>query len=459
MSELAREPRARRAITSQRVLLIAVPVVFANAATPIQGAVDTAVIGNLGQVAMLAGVGLGAEIFALLFGSFNFLQIGASGLSAQALGEGAHERLLHTLIRGLMIALVIATGLILLQAPILWGMLSIFEASAEAEALTAAYFGVRIWAAPAELGVYALLGWFAGQEQMHRLVGVQIAIALLNITLSLWFVLLLGWGVEGVAFATVCAEYCGLFYGLYLARRRWLELLPADWRPDRARLLNSTELWRLMALNRDIFIRTMLLIAAFTWMARQGSILGDDVLAANVVLWHLFIISAFGLDGFAIAAETLVGQTIGERDVRRLVRAVWLTSIWAFVLSALVSAVFVVLSGSIIDLFTTAPAVRALARDYALWAALIPLAGVLAFQMDGVFVGATGSVEMRNAMIFSSLLYFPLSWWATLTYGNTGIWAAVWAWLIIRGLSLLLLYPSVRARAMAPPEPASTPAH
>lgn len=442
----------RRAITSRRVLLIAVPVVFANAATPIQGAVDTAVIGNLGQVAMLAGVGLGAEIFSLLFGSFNFLQIGASGLSAQALGAGAHERLMHTLIRGLMLALAIAAALILLQGPILWTMLQIFEASPETEALTSDYFSVRIWAAPAELGVYALLGWFAGQEQTNRLVVVQIAIALANIALSLWFVLGLGWGVEGVALATVCAEFGGFFFALALARKRWLELLPADWRPKRERLMNSAELWRLMALNRDIFIRTMLLIAAFTWMARQGSILGDEVLAANVVLWHLFIISAFGLDGFAIAAETLVGQTIGERDVRRLDRAVWLTTIWAFVLSAVVSALFVIFSGAIIDLFTTAPAVRDIAREHVLWAALIPLAGVLAFQMDGVFVGATGSVEMRNSMIVSSLIYFPLSWWATREFGNTGIWAAVWIWLIVRGLSLLVLYPSVRARAAASPD-------
>lgn len=440
---------AFRAITSRRVLLIAVPVVFANAATPLQGAVDTAVIGNLGQVAMLAGVGLGAEIFALLLGSFNFLQIGTSGLSAQALGGGMHERVMHTLMRGLMIALGIGLALVLLQIPILWATLSFFEASAEAESLTAAYFSVRIWSAPAELCNYALMGWFAGQEQMRRLVRLQLAIAAINIVLSLLFVLGLGWGVEGVAAATLVAMYLGCAYGLAMAMARWREILPADWRPKRARLLDRSELVALTALNRDIFIRTMLLIAAFTWLARQGSVLGDDVLAVNVVLFHLFIVSAHGLDGFAIAAETLVGQTIGERDVKRLDRAVWLTTIWAAGLSVVISALFVLLSGSVIDLFSSAPEIRALARDYVLWAALIPMAGVLAFQMDGVFVGATGSAEMRNTIILSSLVYFPLSYWAAGVWGNHGIWAALWIWLIIRGLSLLALYPRVRARAMA----------
>lgn len=434
-------PRAR--LTAARVLAIAIPVVLSNATVPIQGAVDTAVIGRIGSEVYLAAVGLGAQIFGLLFGSLNFLQIGASGLSAQALGAGDQRGAIDVLARALVIALCIAAVLILTQAPLLWLGLSLFEGSAEAERLASIYFGIRIWGAPAELANYALVGWFAGQEMPRRLFKHQVVLAVTNVSLNILFVLGLGYDVDGVAAATVIASYLGLAYGFWLVRGRVAQIAPEGWRFDAARVLNRPKLIRVMALNRDIFIRTLLLVGAFAWMTRQGSVQGDLALAANVVLWQFFIVSAYALDGFAIAAETLVGQAQGARDRVAFRRASLLTSGMAFALAGGVSLALVILSGPIIDLFTTVPEVRETARIYALWAALTPLAGVAAFQLDGIFIGATRAPEMRNAMIFSALVYFPGSIWLADEFGNHGVWAAMHVFLIVRALTLLAIYPKL----------------
>lgn len=458
VTQVADAARSARTITARRVFLIALPVAAANATVPLQGAVDTAVIGNLGIVSALAAIGLGAQIFSLLFGGFNFLQFSASGFSSQALGAGAHERVAHTLLRGLILATLIALVIVVLRHPVRDLGLALFEASAETEAYTARYVDIRIFGAPAELMNYALLGWFAGQEMTRQLLLHQLALTLSNIALNLLFVLGFGWGVEGVALGTLIASYLSLGYGLWLAFRRIRVLLPADWRPKRDRLMNAVELGRMLALNRDIFIRTLLLIGGFVWMMRLGSLLGDDVLAANVVLWQFFALASHALDGFAIAAESLVGQSIGAADRRRLDTAVRVTTLWSGVAALAMSVVFVALASPLIDLFTVSPEIRLLARDYALWATLIPVVGFLAFQFDGVFTGATASAEMRNAMIAASLICFPASWWLMEGFANHGVWAAAWLWLALRAGTLIALYPGVRARAIsaAPPQ-ASAP--
>jgi MATE family multidrug resistance protein len=442
-------PAPAPAVGARRILAIAVPVVLSNATGPLQGAVDTAVIGNLGSEVHLAGVGLGAQVFSLLFVSFNFLQIASSGLSAQALGARDMGAVLDTLARALAVAAACAAGLILLQWPLRAAGLALFEGSAQAEAMAGLYFDIRIWGAPAELGNYALLGWFAGQEMTRRMFRHQIVVSALNVALSLLFVLGFGWGVAGVALGTVLAAFGGLAYGLWLARGRARAIRPGGWRADPGRILDRGALLAVMTLNRDIFIRTAVLVASFAWMTRLGSTLGDATLAANVVLWQFLMVSANALDGFAIAAETLVGQAMGARDPRALRRAAVATSLWAGALAAVMALGLAVLSGPIIDLFTTAPEVRALARDHALWAALTPLAGFAAFQLDGVFIGATGAREMRDAMLGATAVYVPASLALTAAFGNHGVWAALILLLLLRAGALLALYPRLEARAAA----------
>lgn len=430
-------------ITGARVLAVAAPVVLSNAASPIQGAIDTAIIGHIGAVTPLAAVGIGAEIFAFLFGSFNFLQIGASGLSAQALGGGRTREVGAILARGLTLAATIGIVMILAQSLIVWAGLALFEASAETESVAARYIGWRILGAPAELGIYALFGWHAGQELTRRLFLLQIVLATLNIGLNLVFVIGLDWGVEGVAIGTVLASYLGLGLGIWMARGRIARIAPG-WRPRLAELIDRPALLRLLMLNRDIFIRTFLLTLGFVWMARLGSLQSDAVLAANVVLWQFFLVSAYALDGFAIAAETLVGQAVGAGRRDRLDAAARITSLWSGGLSVLISLIFLILSGLIIDGFSSSETVRQTAREYAFWACLIPMIGFAAFQLDGIFVGATRSREMRDAMIASSVIYFPLSYAMTDAFGNHGLWAAVWIWLLLRAATLLFFYPRLR---------------
>lgn len=436
-------------LTGWRVLAIAWPVVLSNAAAPIQGAIDTAIVGHIGAVAPLAAVGLAAQVFSLLIGSCNFLQTGVSGLSAQALGRGARRETAAILARGLLLGAAIGAAMILLQALIILGGMAMFEATAETEALAGDYIAIRIWGAPGELMLYALFGWFAGQEMTRNLFVIQVATAGLNLALNYLFAIRMGWGVEGVALGTAIASYAGVALGLALARRRLAETAPG-WRPRRPELFDPVALKRLFALNRDLFLRTLLLLICFAWMARLGSLQSDVVLAANVVLWQFFLVSAYGLDGFAIAAETLVGQSIGARSRARFDQAVRLTTLWSFALAAVVSLVFLAASGALIDLFTSVESVRATARDYAFWACLIPLIGVAAFELDGVFVGATDSRAMLRSMILSTALYLPLSLALTEAFGNHGIWAAVWIWLLLRAVTLGAMLPALRLRETEP---------
>jgi MATE family multidrug resistance protein len=437
-----------RDITYGRVAAIALPVVLSNATVPLQGAIDTAIIGNLGDAVFLAAVTLGATIVSLLFTSFNFLQMGVSGLAAQALGAGDARRVVNTLVRALVIAGMIAALLIAFAGPVARGALMLFEGSAEAETLAETYFRIRVWGAPAELANYALIGWFTGQEMTRRLFEMQIVTSLANICFNLLFVLGFGMDVDGVALGTVLAAWLGLGYGVWRARDRARSLMP-DWRFERGRILDPGELGAVMALNRDIFIRTVLLTGSFAWMARLGSLQGDTVLAANGVLMQFLYVSAYALDGFAMAAETLVGQALGARSRARLRRAVVVSSVSSLALAVAFALLASLFAEPVIRLFTNVEDVREAAYSFALWATLMPIAGVLAYQADGIFIGAAEGPAMRNAMLMSAALYVPLSWWLASAFGNHGVWAGLWLFMLARAGNLALRYPRLEARAAA----------
>ena len=441
----ASQNTSAESVTYWRVIGIALPVVLSNATVPLQGAVDTAIIGNLGDAVFLAAVTLGAAAMALLLQVFNFLQFGSGALSAQALGAKDHRRVINVLARALILAFGLAAILILLQLPILSMILRIFEGSDRAESLASTYIMIRIWGAPAELGIFALGGWFSGQELTKRLFELQLVVSVTNMILNLFLVLVVGMDVDGVALGTVIAMYLGLGFGLWRARGRMRELMP-DWQPERTRLLNTAEIAKLMRLNRDIFIRTMLLVISFTWMTRQGSLQGDVVLAANGVLMQVVHVAIYGLDGFAIAVESLVGQAVGARNRAFLRRAVVVSTICALLLAAILGAILFTVQTSLINLFSNVEEVRGIAGTFYFWAALFTLVGTIAFIMDGVFVGATEGPAMRNAMIVSAGLYLSLSSFALEIWGNHGVWAAMWGLLVLRGLTLSALYPALERR-------------
>ena len=425
-------------ITHARVLKIAVPIVLANVTVPLLGLVDTAVVGQMGQAAPIGAVGLGAVILASVYWIFGFLRMGTTGLVAQAHGAGDGGEVAAVLQRGLLIAGAAGLVLIAVQGPFIAAAFRIAPASAEVEELTRAYLAIRIWGAPATIALYALTGWLIALERTRAVLALQLVMNGLNIGLDIWFVLGLGWGVEGVAIATLIAEAAGLGFGLWLCR--------AGLRRAGGRILDALKLRRMAAVNGDIMIRSVLLQASFTSFLFLSAGQGDTVLAANQVLMQFLTLMAYLLDGFAFTAETLVGQAVGARAAPRLSRAVRLSSGWALGSAVALSAAFWLGGGLIIDTLTTAEDVRATARAYLFWAALSPLLGVASFQLDGIFIGATRTAEMRNAMALSAAGY-ALAVWLLMPLGNHGLWAALSLFFLLRAVTLGALYPRILQEA------------
>lgn len=431
-------------ITHARVARIAVPVVLSNATVPLLGAVDTAVIGQLGQAAPLGAVGMGAVVLATLYWAFGFLRMSTSGLAAQAQGAGDGPERSAVLLRALLVAGLAGLGLIVLQVPLFWAAFAIAPASAEVEGLAKTYLAIRIWGAPATIAIYALTGWLVGVERTKGILLLQLWQNGLNIILDLWFVLGLGWGIEGVAAATLIAEVTGLMLALWLARDA---LTPAVLRAGLARLWNRAALGRMFTASRDIMGRTILLQLSFTSFVFLGARFGDVTLAANQVLMQFLEITAYALDGFAIAAETLVGQAMGARAVADVRRASRISLQWGFGGAALMALCFALGGGAIIDLMTTAPDVQDAARVYLWWLVAAPLIGVASWIYDGIFIGALQTAAMLRAMALSVVVYAVALVVLIPVMGNHGLWAALMVLNLTRGITMRAAYPSVLARA------------
>ncbi len=430
-------------ITHRRVLNIAVPIVISNATIPILGAVDTAVVGQLGLAAPIGAVGLGAIILVSIYWVFAFLRMGTTGLVAQARGAGEVAETGALLMRGVMIGAAAGGVFIAGQAAVFWGAFRLAPASAEVEALARQYLAIRIWGAPAAISIYALTGWLIAMERSRSVLILQVAMNGINIGLDLLFVLGLGWGVAGVAAATLIAEWAGLILGLWLCREAFGG---AQWR-DWGRVFDPVRLRRMAQVNGDILVRSVILQASFVSFMFFGAALGDVTLAANQVLMQFIGVTAYALDGFAFSAEALVGQTLGQRSRSGLRRAAILTSEWGFGASLIMVVAFLALGPSIIDAMTTAPEVRAEARRYLPWMAAAPLVGIAAWMLDGIFIGATETRPLRNAMALSVVAYACALALLLPRFGNHGLWAALMILNLVRGITLGLRYPALEARA------------
>ncbi len=437
-------------ITHRRVLAIALPIVLSNATIPILGAIDTAVVGQLGLVAPIGAVGLGAVILTTIYWTFGFLRMGTTGLVAQARGAGDAAETGALLMRGVMIAAAAGLFFVVAQAGVFAAAFRLAPASAEVEALAREYLAIRIWGAPATIAIYALTGWLIAMERTRGVLALQLLMNGVNVVLDLWFVLGLGWGVPGVAVATLIAEYSGLALGLWLCRPAFAGNQWRDW----PRVFDRAKLARMAAVNRDILIRSVVLQASFTSFMFLGAGLGDATLAANQVLLQFLSITAYALDGFAFAAEAVVGQSLGARRRADLRRGAVLTSQWAFGSAALLTLALLGFGPALINLMATAPEVRAEARAYLPWMAAAPLIGVGAWMLDGVFIGATRTKELRNAMLVSVAVYAAALAILLPAFGNHGLWAALMILNLARATTLALRYPALEAAAAAA---ASTP--
>ncbi len=433
-------------ITSKRVLNVAIPIVISNATYPILGAVDTGVVGQIGEAAPIGAVGIGAITLSMVFWIFGFLRMGTTGLVAQARGSGDVGETGALLVRGLMIGFAGGLLFILLQLPLFWGAFQISPASPEVEALARDYLGIRIWGGPAAIALYAITGWLIALERTRAVLVLQVFINGMNIVLDLWFVLGLDWGVEGVAIATLISEWSGLLLGLWLCRAAFAGDQWRDW----ARVFDRVKIKRMAVVNTDIMIRSLLLQASFLSFMFLGAGLGDVTLASNQILMQFVSITAFALDGFAFAAEALVGQALGAKNRAQLRRAALLSSYWAFGSAIVLALGFALIGPWMIDVMSKAPEVQVEARVYLWWMILFPLIGLPSWMFDGIFIGATRTRDMRVAM-FQSVVVYTVSLIVTVPLlGNHGLWLSMFIFVVARALTLWRYYPGLEAEATSP---------
>ncbi|RXV63806.1 MATE family efflux transporter [Roseovarius sp. A46] len=427
------------AVTHARVLKIAIPIVISNATVPILGAVDTGVVGQLGEAAPIGAVGLGAVILTAIYWVFGFLRMGTTGLTSQARGAGQVGEVAALLTRALMIGLAGGAAVIALQRPLFAAAFLVAPASDEVEGLALSYMAIRVWSAPAMIAIFGMTGWLIAQERTRAVLAIQVLMNGVNVGLDLWFVLGLGWGVEGVARATVIAEWGGLALGLWFCRDAFG--VPA-WR-DWPRVFDPARLRVMAAVNGDILLRSLMLQAIFVSFLFLGAGFGDATLAANQVLMQFLNVTAHALDGFAFAAEAIVGQAYGARSIAVLRRGAVLASLWALAICVGIASVYALFGGAVIDLMTTAPEVRADARVFLPYAVAAPLLGLAPFMLDGVFIGATRTGDMRNMMALSLALYALAVAVLVPAFGNHGLWAALLFSFVARGVTLWRRYPAL----------------
>lgn len=430
-------------VTHRRVLTIALPIVLSNATVPILGAVDTGVVGQLGEAVPIGAVGIGAIILTGIYWLFGFLRMGTTGLTSQAFGAGRMGEVSAMLTRSLMVGVVGGVGILLLQAPIFWLAFQASPASPEVEAMAREYLWIRVWSAPAAIAIYGVTGWLIGLQRTRAVLLIQLWMNGFNIALDLWFVLGLGWGVEGVAFATFLAEWTGLALALFMCRGAFRQPAWRDW----SRIFDRARLRQIAAVNSDILLRSAMLQAIFMSFLFLGADFGDVTLAANQVLIQFLHITAYGLDGFAFAAEALVGQALGARNPKGLRRSALYTSLWGGVIVLLMAAGFALFGGMIIDLMATSPEVRVEARRYLIWMVVSPPVGVAAWMLDGIFIGATRSRDMRNMMAISLMVYVATAAVLVPVLGNHGLWLALLVSFVARGATLMWKYPGLEASA------------
>ena len=432
-------------ISYRYLLQKAWPIILANASVPLLGLVDTAVIGNVGSITDLGAIAFGALIFSFVYWSFGFLRMGTTGFAAQASGAGDQQEVRAVLGRAVLIALCLGVVLIFIQWPIGLAAFSLLDGSTPVEAVAQEYFNIRIWGAPATLATFALMGLLIGLGKSRTLLIVQLFLNGLNILLDVWFAGILGWGASGIALGTVIAEWTTVLLAGWLVYRTLNQRkVSADEFWPKAKIMDLSALLKTASANLDIMLRTLILVFSFAFFINQSAKFGDTVLASNHILLQLIAFSAFFLDGYAFVVEALVGGAIGakRRDVFDL--AVRRSTVLALITAILLALVIALVGDIAVMLMTDISSVRLAANQLLPFAALYVLFSFAAFQLDGIFIGASFTRQMRDAAALSIVVYF-IAWWALSDqHGIQGLWGAMIIYVVARAVALLLFYPSLR---------------
>ena len=421
-----------------------------NITVPLLGMVDMAIVGHL-SANHIGAIAIGTSIFNLIYWNFGFLRMGTSGFTAQAYGAGRMDEAVKVFVRAFAVALAIAALLLILQWPLALLSERVFHGSPEVISLAMSYFYIRIWAAPATLGLYAVKGWFIGMQNSRLPMWIAIILNIVNIVCSLIFVMVLNWDIRGVALGTVIAQYSGLAIGLFFVVKRYGNLF-REHLNFQLSIFNSKEMLRFFKVNGDIFLRTVCLAAVFTFITAASGRISDQVLAVDALLLQFFTLFSYIMDGFAYAGESLVGRYIGARDPKSLRLSIRLILLWGVILTVVFTALYALFGDWFLRIFSDETAIIASARPYMFWTLIVPICGFAAFLFDGIFVGATASRAMRNTMFLATASFFAVYFGLKALFverlseqlWNNILWTAFMVYLTMRGvLQALLLKRSV----------------
>ena len=415
--------------TDQQILHIALPSIVSNITVPLLGLIDVSIVGHLGAASYIGAIAVGGMLFNMIYWLFGFLRMGTGGLTAQAYGRHDLEEVTRILLRSLSISLLLALALLLLQYPIRNIAFMCMDTSEEVRQLATLYFHICIWGAPATLGLYGFTGWYIGMQNSRIPMAVAITQNVVNIAASLSFVYMGGMKVEGVALGTLVAQWAGFGMGLALWFRQYGHLR----RQTLQGLWQREAMKRFFGVNRDIFLRTLCLVAVTLFFTSAGAEQGEIILAVNTLLMQLFTLFSYVMDGFAYAGEALSGKYIGARDAIAFRNTVRRLFVWGAGMVILFTAAYALGGNGFLSLLTDEPEVIAASSEYFFWALAIPLTGVTAFVWDGVFIGATATRGMLVAMAVAALCFFGCYFGLRDAWGNHALWLAFLLYLAMRG--------------------------
>ena len=426
------------------IIKLSIPIFFANLAIPLVAIVDTGLMGNLGNASYLTAVSIASSVFSMIFWSFGFLRMGTVGMVAQAHGSDQYKEIVNLVLRNIAFVVLISLLLILFQRFIFTISLQIFDLSSDTTTSFQEYFNIRIYSSFGELTIYVITGLFIGLQKTKISSIVVGFFSITNIIFSLFFVLYFNMNVEGVAYGTLVASTVTtiifLFYTFhYLSKMTSLEINVQD-------VFNVKKIQSIFNINFNIFIRTILLTFSFLYFTYLGNSISEDVVAANTILLNLTMLSAFILDAYAFSTEGVVGYSIGAKDKKLLKSVIKNSFILSAASSLIICVIFLIGKNSFIEMMTDIPDIREISFAYSNWVVIIPFISSFCFQFDGIFVGASQTKELRNAMIISVGIYVLSSFYLLANFGNTGLWISLCIFFIARALTLFLYLGKIIGR-------------
>lgn len=422
---------------NRSILKLAIPNIISNITIPLLGLIDMILMGHLGSATYIGAIALGGTIFSVLYSFFSFLRAGTTGFTAQALGSGDKTETIYSLYRSLCIGIPIIIFILVMQIPIARLSNLLLDGSDEVKALAIEYFFIRIWAAPANIMLYCLNGWFVGMQNTKIPMYIAILINVMNIIFSIFFVLILNQDVTGVALGTVIAQYSGLIFAIILLLKNYKSYFI---KINKNTLFDFAKIKRFFKVNTDLMIRSFLLIISIAFFTNQSAKLGDNILAVNMILLQSFYIFSYFTDGFAYAGEALVGKYIGSKDKNNLVKVIRLLLLWGFSISIPFTILYALFPSTFVKIISDNPNILLEVKPYYIYMIVIPLITFAAFIWDGIYIGATASKAIRNTMIIATIFVFIPAWYIlTPIFGNHGLWSAFLCFMIARGVAMTFM--------------------